>query len=134
MPPRARRLMWPDINWQSIQTCSPKVNCPLYLTPNKIWRTLQNIFFLSMVMLGCRTTSEANRLKAISHLDALRINLALSEKATTLSTSGCKDAMIMLLLRVLRAIARSTEYTFTKVSLNLTRRSIMYNVKRSRKG
>ena len=58
-----------------------------------------------MVMLGCQAASAQSRLKnAVLHLDVLRVNLALSDQVTTLSTSGCKDAMIMSLLQALWAI------------------------------
>ena len=57
-------------------------------------------------MLGFQAVSAQSRQKkADSHLDVLRINLAKANQATTLSTSGCKDVMIMSLLR---AIARSS--------------------------
>ena len=65
-------------------------------------------------MLGCQAASAQSRLKmAVSHLDALRVNLALSDQATTLSTSVCKDAMTMSLLRVLWAINRSSDAVVT---------------------
>ena len=58
------------------------------------------------LMLGCQATSAQSRQKkAISHLDELRVNLALADHSTTLSTSCCKDAMIMSLLWALFAIA-----------------------------
>ena len=66
---------------------------------------LQNIRFPLMVMLGYQAASAQSRLKkAVSHLDVLRTNLALSDQATTLSTFGC----IMSLLRAQRAINRSS--------------------------
>ena len=61
---------------------------------------LQNIRFTSMVMLGCQTASTQSRLKkAVSHLDVLRVNLALSDLATILSTFSCMDVTITSLLR-----------------------------------
>ena len=101
--------MRPDIDWQSFHTCSPKMSCRSYLTPKKIGKGLQNIRFSSMVMLGCQDASMQSRLrKAVSHLDVLGVNLALSDQATTLSTSDCKDATIMSLLWALQAINRSS--------------------------
>ena len=43
--------------------------------------------------------------EAISDVDVLRVNLALVDRATNLSTSGCEDVIIMSLLW---AIARSS--------------------------
>ena len=108
--PRARRrFKRPDIDWQSICTYSANVSCLLYLTSMETGKGLQNICFPSMVMLTCQTASAQSRQKkAVSHLDVLRVNLALSGQATTLSTSGCKDATIMSLLRALQATNRSS--------------------------
>ena len=107
-PPRARRrLMRLDIDWQSFHTSYPKVSCRSYLTHKKIVKGLQNIRFPSMVMLGCQAASAQSRLKkTVWQLDVLRVNLALADQATTLSTSGCMDAKIMSLLQALRAINR----------------------------
>ena len=116
-----------DIDWQSFRTNTLMVNCRTYLTPKKIWTALQNIRFLSMELLGSQAASALSRLKkVVSHLDVLRVNLALADQLTTLSTSGCKDALIVYVLRALRAIARLSAYTLTKASsLNSTRRSFM---------
>ena len=65
---------------------------------------MQKIHFSSMVMLGCQVaTAQSRRKKVVPQLDVLKVNLALSIQATTLSTSGCKDAMIMSFLRALLA-------------------------------
>ena len=56
-------------------------------------------------MLGCQVASAQSRLKkAVSYLDVSRVNFALSDQATILSTSGCKDATFMSSLLALRAI------------------------------
>ena len=105
LPGPGGELMRPDIDWQSFRRCSSKVCCRSYLTPKKIGRALQNISFPSMVILGSQAVSAQSRLKkAVSHRDALKVNLALADQLTTLSTSDCKDLVIMSLLR---AIARS---------------------------
>ena len=58
-----------------------------------------------MVMLCCQAASAQSRQeKAVSHLDVLKANVALTDNATTLSTSGCKDATIMSSLRALQVI------------------------------
>ena len=51
-PDDRRWLKRPDIDWQSFSTCSAKMSCPSYLTPNKAWNGLQNIHFPSIMMLG----------------------------------------------------------------------------------
>ena len=64
-----------------------------------------------MVTLGCQAASAQSRLKkAVSLLDVLRVNLALTDQATTLSTSGCENASIMSLLRALWAIISTGTY------------------------
>ena len=110
VPPRARRrLKRPDIDWQSLHTCSAKVSCLSYLTLKKTGKELQNIRFPSMLMLGCQAASTLSRLKYdVLILDVLRFNLTLSDQAITLSTSGCKDATIMSSLRVIRYVNRSS--------------------------
>ena len=53
-------------------------------------------------MVGCQAASAQSRLKkAVLHLDALSVSLALVDQVTTLSTYGCKDATIMPLLQAL---------------------------------
>ena len=60
-------------------------------------------------MLGCQAASAQPRLKeAVSHLDELKVNLALSDQGTTLSTSGCMGSTIISLLPTLWAINRSS--------------------------
>ena len=60
-----------------------------------------------MVMLGCQAASAQARLKkAVSHLDVLRVNLALAVHVATISISGCKDVIITSLLWALRAIVK----------------------------
>ena len=83
-----------------------KSELPVVPDTQETWRGLQNIYFLSMVRLGCQAASAQSWLKkSILHLDVLRVNLGLADQVTTLSTSGCKDAMITSLLR---AITRSS--------------------------
>ena len=68
-----------------------------------------------MVMLVCQAAIAQSWLKkAVSHLDELRVNLVLADKATTLSNFGCKDATIMSLLRALRAINSSSAKALTR--------------------
>ena len=88
---------------------------------------MMNIRFPSMVMLGCQAASAQSRLrKAITPLAVLRVNLALSDHATILSTSCCKDATIMSLLPALQTISTSSALAITKVYFsNLARRSSM---------
>ena len=81
-------------------------SCWSYMTPKKIGRGLLNIRFPSVVFLGCHA---ASRLKnVVSHIDELSVNFALVNQAPSLSSSGCKDVMIMSLLRALSAIAKSS--------------------------
>ena len=68
----------------------------------------EHSFFINgyAALPGC--FAQSRLMKAVSHLDVLRVNLALSDQATTLSTSGCNSATTMSLLRALRAINRSS--------------------------
>ena len=85
-----------------------KGELPIIPDSHKNRGRLQNIRFSSMVMLGCKAASAQSRLKAVSHLNVLRINLTLANQDITLSTSGCKHAMVMCLLRAMWTINRSS--------------------------
>ena len=72
------------------------------LTPKKI-------IHFSLMVIGCQAASAHSRLKkAVSHLDELWVNLALSDQAATFSTCGCENTTIMSLLWSLQAINRSS--------------------------
>ena len=69
---------------------------PVVPDTQKTRKRLQNTRFPSSVMLNCQAASVQSRLKKAS--------------------SGCKDVMIMSLLRVLQAIARSSAQALTKAT------------------
>ena len=79
-------------------------NCELPVIPDT-QENLEEIVehsFSVTVMLGCLVPSAQSRLmNAVSHLDVLRVNLDLADHVTTLSSSGCIDAMITSFLRAI---------------------------------